>query len=145
MSEKKIEGLMREAIEAQNKRDVEKALSFFAEDATWVAPEGTFKGKEELKRYLTWLYKCNTDLTAQDTGIGIIVQGNKATHEHIFKGIRRGKKWEAPVICVYEFNDEKIQRLRSVYDRLSIAQQAARGCGKRLVPYLIMRAEQGLR
>jgi hypothetical protein len=32
---------------------VEKALSFVAEDAVWMAVEGTFKGKKEWKHYLT--------------------------------------------------------------------------------------------
>lgn len=145
MAEGKIEGIMREAIEVFNKKEVEKVLSFFAEDAAWVAPEGTFKGKEELKRYLTWLFECNPDLTAIDAGIGIMVQENKAVHEHIFRGTFRGRKWKTPVICVYEFSNEKIKEVRSVYDRLSMARQAAKGCGKRLVPYLIMRAERGLR
>ena len=144
MSEEKVEGIMREAIEALNERDVEKLLSFFAEEAAWGTPEGIFKGKEELKRYLTWLFECNPDLTAMDVGIGIMACENKAVYEHIFRGTRRGKKWQALVISVCEFNNEKIQRIRSVYDRLSIAKQAARGCGTRLIPYIIMRAEKGL-
>jgi ketosteroid isomerase-like protein len=38
MSEEKIESIVRDFGEAFVKRDVEKMLSFFAEDAVWVSP-----------------------------------------------------------------------------------------------------------
>jgi len=146
MSEKKIESLMRDYIEAVVKKDVEKALSLFAEDAVYVTPEGTFKGKKELKRYLTWSAQSVPDLTVRDAGIEIVVKGNKGVYEHILKGTIEGMKYEALAICVYEFSDEKIQRLRSVYDRLSIGKQVAKGwLAKRLVSSFVKRAEKGLR
>lgn len=49
-------------------RDVEKTLSFLTEDAVWVAPEGTFKGKQQLRRYLSWMSQANPDLKVRDTG-----------------------------------------------------------------------------
>jgi ketosteroid isomerase-like protein len=36
------------------KRDVEKMITFFMEDVVWSQPEGIFKGKEEVKRFLVW-------------------------------------------------------------------------------------------
>jgi len=54
MSEEKIVSVIRDFVEAYVKRDVEKMLSFLTEDVVWVNPEGTFKGKEEAKRFLTW-------------------------------------------------------------------------------------------
>ena len=146
MSEKKIESLMRDYIEAVVKKDVEKALSLFAEDAVYVTPEGTFKGKKELKRYLTWSAQSVPDLTVRDAGIEIVVKGNKGVYEHVLKGTIEGMKYEALAICVYEFSDEKIQRLRSVYDRLSIGKQVVKGWfAKRLVSSFVKRAEKGLR
>jgi len=146
MSEKKIESLMRDYIEAVVKKDVEKALSLFAEDAVYVTPEGTFKGKKELKRYLTWSAQSVPDLTVRDAGIEIVVKGNKGVYEHVLEGTIEGMKYEALAICVYEFSDEKIQRLRSVYDRLSIGKQVAKGwLAKRLVSSFVKRAEKGLR
>ena len=53
MSEEKIASIMRELIESLEAADVEKSLSCFAEDGVWINPNGTFKGKEELRRYLT--------------------------------------------------------------------------------------------
>jgi ketosteroid isomerase-like protein len=54
MSEKIIESIVRDFGEAFVERDVERMLSFFTEDAVWVSPVGTFRGKEELRRVLTW-------------------------------------------------------------------------------------------
>lgn len=145
MSEQKIESIMRDFVKAFTKRDVEKAVSFFAEDAVWTTPEGTFKGKEELKRYLTWLAQSTPDLTVTDSGIGIMVQGNKGVYEHIFAGTTEGMRGEMLVMCVYEFSDEKIQHARSVYDRLSLAKQVAKGWfAKRIVNSIVKRAEKGL-
>ena len=127
MSEENIENTMRNFIAALVERDVEKSLSFFAEDATYVTPEGTFKGKEELRRYLTWSAQNVPDLTVTDTGIGIMVKGNKAVYEHTIAGTIEGVKCKWLTICMYEFRNDKIQRLRSVCDRLSIGKQVAQG------------------
>lgn len=145
MSEEKIESVIRSFIEAFEKKDVEKALTFFTEEAVWLAPEGTFKGKEELKRYMTWMNQYAPDLKMRDTGIGIMVKGNKAVYEYIVESSVEGTKYETPGICVYEFSDEKIQYHRAVYDRLSIGRQAAKGwLAKRMVRSFIERAEKGL-
>ena len=125
MSEEKVKSIMHDFVGAMAKRDVEKGVSLCAEDVAWSLPEG--KGRKEVKRYLEWLAQSTADLTVADSGIGIMVQGNKAVYEHVWKGTVRGMKWEGPYICVYEFSDEKIQNIRTVYDRLSIAKQAAKG------------------
>lgn len=145
--EEKIENIIRDYGEAIEKWDVEKALSFFAEDATLVTPEGTFKGKEELRRYLMWSAQSIPDLMVTDTGIGLMVKGNKAVYEHVYKGTIEGVKCEWLAICVYELSDEKIQHLRSVYDRLSTAKQAVRErwLAKIVINYIVKRTEKGLR
>jgi len=145
MSEKKIEGLMRDFVKAIEEKNVEKALSFLTDDADYVTPEGTFKGKEELRRYLTWGTKTTPNQKVRDSGIGIMVKGNKAVFEHIVEGTYKGTKYEALTICVYEFSDEKIQHLTTVVDRLSIAKQVAKGWfAKRIMNSIIARAEKGL-
>lgn len=144
MSEEKIENTMRNFIAALVERDVEKTLSFFAEGATYVTPEGTFKGKEELRRYLAWAAHV-PDLTVTDTGIGIMVKGNKAVYEHTLAGTIEGVKCKWLTICMYEFRNDKIQHLRSVCDRLSIGKQVAQGWfAKRVLNSFIKRAEKGL-
>jgi len=146
MAEEKIESIMRDCIRAMEKGDVEKGLSFWAEDGVWVTPAGTFKGKEEVKRYLTWMAQSMRDVKITETGIGIMVQGDKAFVEHVIAGTMEGMKGEALAMCVWEFSNEKIQYLRTVYDRLSMAKQVAKGWfAKRVVSSIVKRAEKGLR
>jgi len=145
MSEKKIESIMRDFVKAIEEQNVEKALSFLTDDADYTTPEGTFKGKEELRRYLTWGIRTTPNQKVKDAGIGIIVKGNRAVFEHIVEGTYEGTRYEALTICVYEFSDEKIQHLRTVVDRLSIAKQVAKGWfAKRIMNSIIVRAEKGL-
>jgi len=45
MAEEKIPSIMRDFVKTLEKADVEKVLSFLAEDAVWVNPNGTFKAR----------------------------------------------------------------------------------------------------
>ena len=145
MNEEKIAGIMRNLIKSLETGDVEKTLSLFAEDGVWVNPNGTFKGKEELRRYLTNSAQSMRDMTVTETGNKIIVQGNKAFYEHIIAVTIEGKRAEGLAMCAYEFTDDKIQEVRTVYDRLLIAKQVAKGwLAKRLVNSIVKQAEKGL-
>jgi len=148
MSEKKLESIIRDFHEAFLKGDVEKTLSFFTEEGVWVAPEGTFKGKEELKRFLTWGAQSTPEKKMTDAGIGITVKGNKAVYEYVFDFTTSdGRRChDVPGICVYEFSGEKIQQHRAYYDRLSVGKQMARGWfEKKVVSGALSRWEKGLR
>ena len=147
MSEEKIVSAVRCFVEAYARRDVEKMLSFLTEDVVWVLLEGTFKGKEEVKRYLTWETRRMPDFKIRDAGIGIMVKGNKAVYEHVFEGStpdgRRCR--EIPAIAVYEFSGEKIQQLHRYYDRLSMSKQVAKGWFERMiVGTIVNRWKKGL-
>jgi len=146
MSEEKIESVIRGWRAAIEKADVEKALSFVAEDAVWINNEGTFKGKEGWKRYLKWMAKVSRDLKFKDAGIGIMTKGNKAVSQFTFEAkTLDGMKYEVPGICTYEFKNEKIQQHWSISDRLSAAKQAAKGSvAKRVVSAVVNRSEKGL-
>ena len=146
MAEEKIAGIMREFVGTMAKGDVEKTLSFFTDDATWVCPQGTFKGKEELRRYLTWMAESMRDAPVTESGLGIMVQGNRAFFEHVIGGTMEGMRAEVLAFCAYEFTDDgKIQTVRSAYDRLSMAQQVAKGWfPKWLVGLIVKQAEKGL-
>jgi len=88
-----VKCIIRDFVEAVEKREVEKTLYFLAEDAVWVAPEGTFKGKEKLKRFITWSFQTGW-VKMRDAGNGIIVKGNEAVYEYIFEGgTPDGRKW----------------------------------------------------
>jgi len=152
VSEKELEGVVRGFGEAFVARDVERMLSFFADDAVWVSPVGTFKGKDGLRQVLTWDTQVDPWVKARRFGIDIMVKGNKAVSESVSEGTYEGKKYEMPSITVFEFTGDKIQHIRLYYDKLSITKQVVmqyKGVSgwfaKRLVNLIVGRAEKGLR
>ena len=146
MTEEQMKNTMRELVRALTSGDIEKMLSYLADDASWTAPEGSFKGKAELRKYATWLIQTIPDLSAVDSGIKTMAQGNIGIYEHIFSGTLKGRKWQSLSICIYEFQGDKIQSIRTVQDRLSMARQAAAGVLDRwLVGSLVGTMEKGLR
>jgi ketosteroid isomerase-like protein len=144
MSDEKIPGIMRDFVKAMAEGDVEKMLSFVTEDAVWTNPNGTFRGKAEVKRYLTVLLGTMRDVTVTECGNGIIVQGNKAFFEHVIAGTIEGKRGEGLAMCAYEFSDDKIKEVRTTYDRLLMSQQVAPWFGKWMVNFIVKQAEKGL-
>ena len=146
MSEETIESVLRAWGAALETKDVEKALSLVADDAVWMNDEGTFKGKEEWKRYLTWLSKGIAEGKFKDTGIGVMVKGNKAVWQYTLEGkTLDGMKFEVPGVCLYEFKNEKIFQHTTIGDRLSLAKQVAKGAiQKRIVNSIVNAAEKGL-
>ena len=146
MSEEKIESVLRSWGAALETKDVEKALSLVADDAVWMNDEGTFKGKEDWKRYLTWLAKQFAEGKFKDTGIGVMVKGNKAVWQYTLEGTLNGMKFEVPGVCMYEFKNEKILQHTTITDRLALAKQVAKGAiQKRVVNSIVNAAEKGLR
>lgn len=126
--------------------DFTKAASFIAEDTVYVEPMGTFKGMEGLKRYMAWNNKTFKDSKFTETGIGTIIQGNNGAVELNLSGNSGGSKVEMPAVFIFEFNNDKIQKIRGYYDRLGAAKQSAKGwLAKWMVNSVIKAAEKGLR
>jgi uncharacterized protein (TIGR02246 family) len=148
MSEEKIENAIRNMVDALEKNDVDRVVSFFENDAVWHAPEGEFKGKEEIKRYVTWMISPERakDIKFKDTGIGIVVKDDKAVYEHIWEATYEGAPIKEPSVCVYEFSNGKCVYHRSIYDRISGAKQGVSGfIETRIVNAVIDQIERGLR
>ena len=120
-----IASIMREFVKTTVPKDIEKKLAFFTDDGVWVTPNGTFKGKDELRR--AFLSETQRDMTVSESGNGIIAGGNNAFFEHVISGTYRSKKYEFLALCAYEFSGDKIKRVRTVYDRLLVAKQVAPG------------------
>ena len=147
VSEETIESSIRDLVDALETKDVERALSFFADDAVWHAPEGEFKGKDEIKRYITWMTSSGRVQVQkfEDTGIGILVKGTKAVYEYMWEATMEGVSIREAGVCLYEFRDDKCVYHRSLYDRLSGALQGATGfIDKRVVTAVVDRLERGL-
>ena len=143
MTNEEIASVMRDFVQTMAKGDVEKTLSFFTEDGVFVTPNGTFKGKNELRRHLSAEAESMQDMAVTETGNGIIVEGNKAFFEHIIAATVQGRRAEVLAMCAYELSDGKIKEVRSAFDRLSLAQQAAKGwLPKMLVNFIVRQAEK---
>jgi ketosteroid isomerase-like protein len=145
MAEEKIQSVMRDFVGAMASGDVERALSLCTDEATFVSPMGTFRGKEEMRRLLTWMAQSMQDMTVTESGLGIMAQGDRAFFEHVIGATMQGMRAEVLAFCAYEFSGDKIQTVRSTFDRLSMAQQAARGWfAKWLVGLIVKQAQKGL-
>jgi ketosteroid isomerase-like protein len=145
MPDVEIANIMRDFVKVMAEGDVEKTLSFFTKDAVYVCPNGTFKGEDELKRLMTVQSQTIKDMKVNETGNGIIVEGNKAFFEHVISGMSQGKRAEVLAMCAYEFDGDKITKVRSTYDRLKMAQQVAPGWfAKRMINSIINKFEEGL-
>ena len=138
--------IIQNIIEAFNKKDLTGMLSFFTDDATFIRPEGTFKGKEEIKRYKTWELSNYSEITLTETDF--IVEGNKVVVEFISEGTSaRGgnKKQQVQMLALFEFRDGKVQQVNEYYDRLLIAQQLANGwLEKTVINAVVNRMKKGL-
>ena len=145
MAKEEIINIMCNFKDAYNKKDLEEILSFFTEDADWVDPNGVFKGKEEIKKYLKWGFEISPDQKLIESGVKIIAEEDRAVYEHILKGSYEGMKYQILALCIYEFKGDKIQHVRGVYDRLSLAKQLAKGkIAKTALNSIIKRMEKGL-
>jgi ketosteroid isomerase-like protein len=145
MSVEEIKKQMRDFVQALAAGDANQASSFVTDDVIWSSPDGTFKGKEGLKKYVGWMKETNPESGVTESGLGIMVQGDKAFFEHVLNGTHDGEKWETLAMCAYEFSEGKIRAIRTVYDRLFIAKQVAKGLlARKAVDGIINRFEKGL-
>jgi ketosteroid isomerase-like protein len=145
MSAEQVKTIMRKFRGALESRDVEKIMSFFTDDAEWHAPEGAFKGKEQIRSYVLWSKQTTPDLKITEVGVKIVTEGDVGVYEHMLSGTIDGMKWDVLGLCVYEFVGNKVKSIRSVYDRLSMAKQASKGpVAKTAVSGILKRMEKGL-
>ncbi len=127
MTEEQIKGAIRGFLKALVAGDVKQASSFLSADAVWTEPNGVHKGSAEIGTYIGKVNKVVKDYKITETGLGIVVQANTGIIEHNLAGVTDGRKWEVPAMCIYEFKNDKMQSIRTFYDRLSQAKQAAGG------------------
>ena len=145
MSDEEKAKMMREFVKAIESNDFEKAESLCSDDIVWYTPMSTFKGKEELKRYFDWAAETIKEYKVTETGIGIMVQGDKAFFEHTISGIMQGEKASFLAVCAYEFTENKIKACRTIFDRLTIAEQASsKWLPKKIVNTIVNQMQKGL-
>ncbi len=142
----RIKSIIRNMLDAYNKKDLTSMLSFFADDATYIRSEGTFRGKEEIKRYYTWNYSNYSEATLSEKAI--VVEGDRAVLEWAFEGTSvrgGGKKAHLQGLDLFEFKNEKVQEVHIYQDRLLTAKQLASGWfEKTIISAVVKRMEKGL-
>jgi uncharacterized protein (TIGR02246 family) len=130
--------------QAFEKKDFDKMLSFYAEDATLLVPEGKFVGKDQIRRWWEWMIQPMSEGTSEEIDMMAEGDGLAAAHTIGFT-MTNGARWKTPIACHYKFTGPKIQRHTLYYDRLSIAQQAAKGWfPKRIIGSVVGQMEKGL-
>lgn len=142
----RIKSIIRSMLEAYNKKDLTSMLSFFADDAAYIRSEGTFRGKEEIKRYYTWSYSNYSEISLAEKSI--VVEGDRAVLEWVLEGTSvrgGGKKARLQGLDLFEFKNGKVQEVHIYQDRLLIAKQLASGWfEKTIINGVVDRMEKGL-
>ena len=137
--------IVREFLAEYEKRNMEKALAYLTDTASWVTPVAKYEGKDEVRRYLAWEFETVPSLTINETGAGLMIEGNQALIEHTLAGTVRGEPCQWLAMCAYEFGDGKIQEVRTVYDRLTLVQQSTTGwLESKIVDAVASQTESGL-
>jgi ketosteroid isomerase-like protein len=137
---------------ALEKRDLQAALRFFADDAEWTLAPGTFSGKDAIRRYLEWDMRTSPRAAYRLAGIGVLAMGTIAVRETMVEQVWEGISYEYPALAVIEFNgDGKIQRMRSYYDKLDLERRVAakvpgiKGWAfRKLINFLVAQGRKGL-
>jgi len=137
--------IMREFAKSLEDGDVEKSVSLFTDDAVYDTPYGPYKGKEAIRQMLAAMSRNMKGMKVTESGNGIIVQGDKAFFEHMLSGTFQGKKYEMLGICAYEFSGDKIKAMRTVFDRLLTAQQAAPWFARPMVNMIVGQSEKAVK
>ena len=137
--------IMREFAKSLEDGDVEKSVSLFTDDAVYDTPYGPYKGKEAIRQMLAAMSRNMKGMKVTESGNGIIVQGDKAFFEHMLSGTFQGKKYEMLGICAYEFSGDKIIAMRTVFDRLLTAQQAAPWFARPMVNMIVGQSEKAVK
>jgi ketosteroid isomerase-like protein len=146
MNEEQIADTMRSFVKDMASGNVEKTLAYFTDNAVYTNPYGTSTGRSAIKEELGGMSRNMKDMKVVETGNGVIVSGQRAFYEHVISGTYRGKKFEMLAMCAYEFNGDKIQNLRSVYDRLLVAQETVSGWpAKSMVDTVVRQSEKAMK
>jgi limonene-1,2-epoxide hydrolase len=145
MSEVNYKSMILEFAGAFETGDLDKMLSLFTDDIILINPFGTFEGKAEAERFLSWNLKNVNVEKISEEGIGILVEGHKAFYDHKVACKLDDTPVEFLVMSSYEFSDGKFKLWRQIYDRLSIVEQTASGIlPQKAVGAIVQAARKGL-
>lgn len=128
---------------AINKQDLEKAISFFTDDASFIVmPGGTCSSKDEIRKYFEKMLKAYEKIIFKDIHPPV-VSGEMATHEFMVNvKLEGGPEGTLPAVVVAEFRNGRVTQIRWYLDKLEAAKQLAKGTvAKRTVAAVAKRVE----
>ena len=128
---------------ALNNRDLDKALSLFADDASWIVmPGATIYTKQDIKKYFEKIMKTYPKFIVRDIHPPV-VSGDMLTHEYIHEvRLQDGSEGQIPAVVVMELRNGKITQVRHYIDKLEAANQMAKGAvTKRAVARIVKQVE----
>ena len=128
---------------AINNRDLDKAMSLFADDARFVMmPGGRCSSKDEIRKYFEKLMKTFEKHLFRDIQPPV-VSGEMATHEFMIDvKLRDGREGTVPALVVAEFRNGRITEIREYVDKLEAAKTLAkRTLAKRAVASVAKQVE----
>jgi ketosteroid isomerase-like protein len=126
--------------EAIEKRDVEATMAFFSDDFEIEMIGLTLKGREGLKKALSWMFDCLKEIRI--IPLTILIDGATFFEEFVLRSkTKRGKTLEVrqAEVLIYDL-DYKVKSLRLYFDRLELGEVFASNIGERLVVKLLARA-----
>lgn len=138
--------------DAYDRRDVDRALELFADDAVLVFAPRAFTGRDDIRHALEWDARLSPTSGTRPAGIEVLAAGHVGVVESVVRQTAGGVGYECPVVSIFELGDDgRIKRLSSYYDRLGILRQVAgaspgiKGRALRtVVDALTAQAEKGL-
>ena len=127
---------------ALNNRDIEKTLTLFADDASWIVmPGGTCYTKADIRKYLEKVLKTCEKSHLKDVHPPV-ASGNMVTHEYIHEvKLCDGNEGQVPAVVVKEVSNGKITQVRHYVDKLEAAKQMASGAAKLAVSAVAKQVE----
>jgi uncharacterized protein (TIGR02246 family) len=113
---------------AINSRNLDKAMSLFADDASWIVmPGGTCYSKDDIRKYLEKGMRTYEKFILRDIHPPV-VSGEMATHEFMIDvKVKGGAEGTVPSVVVAEFRNGQITQIRWYIDKLEAAKELARG------------------
>ena len=131
MSAEENQNIASELHAAINNRDIEKAMTLFADDASWIVmPGGTCYTKADIRKYFEKILKTYEKFHLKDVHPPV-ASGNMVTHEYINEvKLRGGNEGLVPAVVVMELSNGKITQVRHYIDKLEAAKQMASGAAK---------------
>jgi ketosteroid isomerase-like protein len=118
--------LIEEFRDAYQRRDINRLMGLFADDAELTWAVGTFRGKAAVRKVFEWDFRLSPAVNVRDAGVGVISSDHTVVFERVVEATAEGIPYEERAVTIYEMNDAgQIHRMRSYYDKLSILHQVA--------------------